>query len=126
MNIELKKLELLNFKGIKEKTIEFGRETNIFGRNETGKTTIFDSFTWLLFGKDSSNRSDFNIKTIDKNGEFIHGLEHQVIGVLDVDGKEVILRRLLKENWVKKRGFAEAVFSGNTTEYFITFKHRIY
>ena len=119
MNIELKKLELLNFKGIKEKTIEFGRETNIFGRNETGKTTIFDSFTWLLFGKDSSNRSDFNIKTIDKNGEFIHGLEHQVIGVLDVDGKEVVLRRLLKENWVKKRGFAETVFSGNTTEYFI-------
>lgn len=119
MNIELKKLELLNFKGIKEKTIEFGKETNIFGRNETGKTTIFDSFTWLLFGKDSTNRSDFNIKTLDKNGEFIHGLDHQVTGILLVDGKEVILRRLLKENWVKKRGSAEAIFSGNTTEYFI-------
>lgn len=119
MNIELKKLELLNFKGIKEKTIEFGKETNIFGRNETGKTTIFDSFTWLLFGKDSTNRSDFNIKTLDKNGEFIHGLDHQVTGILLVGGKEVILRRLLKENWVKKRGSAEAIFSGNTTEYFI-------
>lgn len=119
MNIELRKLELLNFKGIKERTIEFGKETNIFGRNETGKTTIFDSFTWLLFGKDSANRSDFNIKTLDKNGEFIHGLDHQVTGILVADGKEVILRRLLKENWVKKRGFAEAVFSGNVTEYFI-------
>lgn len=119
MNIELKKLELLNFKGIKELTIEFGKETNIFGRNETGKTTIFDSFTWLLFGKDSTNRSDFNIKTLDKNGEFIHGLDHQVTGILLVGGKEVILRRLLKENWVKKRGSAEAIFSGNTTEYFI-------
>lgn len=119
MNIELKKLELLNFKGIKEKTIEFGKETNIFGRNETGKTTIFDSFTWLLFGKDSTNRSDFNIKTLDKNGEFIHGLDHQVTGILLVGGKKVILRRLLKENWVKKRGSAEAIFSGNTTEYFI-------
>ncbi|NMA66676.1 MAG: AAA family ATPase, partial [Clostridiaceae bacterium] len=119
MNIELKKLELLNFKGIKEKTIEFGKETNIFGRNETGKTTIFDSFTWLLFGKDSVNRSDFSIKTLDKNGEFIHGLDHQVTGILLVDGKEVILRRLLKENWVKKRGSAEAIFSGNKTEYFI-------
>jgi DNA repair exonuclease SbcCD ATPase subunit len=119
MNIELAKLELLNFKGIKEKTIEFGKETNIFGRNETGKTTIFDSFTWLLFGKDSTNRSDFNIKTLDKNGEFIHGLDHQVTGILLVDGKEVILRRLLKENWVKKRGSAEAIFSGNTTEYFV-------
>ena len=119
MNIELRKLELLNFKGIKEKTIEFGKETNIFGRNETGKTTIFDSFTWLLFGKDSANRSDFNIKTLDRNGEFIHGLEHQVTGTLVADCKEVILRRSLKENWVKKRGFADAVFSGNTTEYFI-------
>ena len=119
MNIELKKLELLNFKGIKEKTIEFGKETNIFGRNETGKTTIFDSFTWLLFGKDSANRSDFNIKTLDKNGEFIHGLDHQVTGILVANGKEVILRRLLKENWVKKRGFADAVFSGNVTEYFV-------
>jgi DNA repair exonuclease SbcCD ATPase subunit len=119
MNIELAKLELLNFKGIKELTIEFGKETNICGRNETGKTTIFDSFTWLLFGKDSTNRSDFNIKTLDKNGEFIHGLEHQVIGVLNIDGKEVVLRRLLKENWIKKRGSADAVFSGNTTEYFI-------
>ena len=96
MNIELKKLELLNFKGIKEKTIEFGKETNIFGRNETGKTTIFDSFTWLLFGKDSTNRSDFNIKTLDKNGEFIHGLDHQVTGILVANGKEVILRRLLQ------------------------------
>ncbi len=119
MNIELKKLELLNFKGIKELTIEFGKETNIFGRNETGKTTVFDSFTWLLFGKDSANRSDFNIKTLDKNGEFIHGLDHQVTGILLVGGKKVILRRLLKENWVKKRGSAEAIFSGNTTEYFI-------
>jgi exonuclease SbcC len=119
MNIELKKLELLNFKGIKEKTIEFGKETNIFGRNETGKTTIFDSFTWLLFGKDSTNRSDFNIKTLDKNGEFIHGLDHQVTGILLVGGKKVILRRLFKENWVKKRGSAEAIFSGNTTEYFV-------
>ena len=119
MNIELAKLELLNFKGIKELTIEFGKETNICGRNETGKTTIFDSFTWLLFGKDSTNRSDFNIKTLDKNGEFIHGLDHQVTGILFVGGKKVILRRLLKENWVKKRGSAEAIFSGNTTEYFI-------
>lgn len=119
MNIELAKLELLNFKGIKELTIEFGKETNIFGRNETGKTTVFDSFTWLLFGKDSTNRSDFNIKTLDKNGEFIHGLDHQVTGILLVGGKKVILRRLLKENWVKKRGSAEAIFSGNTTEYFV-------
>ncbi len=119
MNIELKKLELLNFKGIKELTIDFGKETNILGQNASGKTTIFDSFTWLLFGKDSANKSDFNIKILNKKGEVIHGLNDQVTGVLILGDKEVILRRVLKENWVKKRGSADLVFSGNSTEYFI-------
>ena len=119
MNIELKKLELLNFKGIKELTIDFGKETSIYGENATGKTTIFDAFTWLLFGKDSANKSDFNIKILNKNGETIHGLNDQVTGTLIVGNKEVILRRALKENWVKKRGSADSIFSGNTTEYFI-------
>nr|WP_312577713.1 AAA family ATPase [Sedimentibacter sp.] len=119
MNIELKKLELLNFKGIKELNIDFAKETSIYGENATGKTTVFDAFTWLLFGKDSTNRSDFNIKIINKNGETIHGLNDQVTGTLIVGDKEVILRRALKENWVKKRGSSNLVFSGNTTEYFI-------
>ena len=115
MNIELKKLELLNFKGIKELTIDFGKETSIYGENATGKTTIFDAFTWLLFGKDSANKSDFNIKILNKNGETIHGLNDQVTGTLIVGNKEVILRRALKENWVKKRGSADSIFSGNST-----------
>lgn len=118
-NITLEKLELKNFKGIKDLTIDFASETNIYGKNATGKTTIFDSFTWLLFGKDSANRSDFNIKTLNKDGEAIHGLEHEVTGTLNIGGKKVILRRALKENWVKKRGSAEQVFSGNVTDYFI-------
>ncbi len=119
MNIELKKLTLTNFKGIKDLTIDFGEETNIYGDNATGKTTIFDAFMWLLFGKDSANRSDFNIKTLDKDNNIIHGLEHIVEGILTVDGKEIILYRALKENWVKKRGSTESVYSGNVTDYFI-------
>lgn len=119
MNIELEKLELLNFKGIKELTIDFGKETSIYGENATGKTTIFDAFTWLLFGKDSANKSDFNIKILNKKGETIHGLNDQVTGTLIVGDKKVILRRAMKENWVKKRGSADSIFSGNTTEYFI-------
>lgn len=119
MNIQLKQLALRNFKGIKEIKIDFKEETYIYGDNATGKTTIFDSFTWLLFGKDSANRADFNIKTLDANGEPLHGLEHEVTGLLNIDGKDVILKRILKENWVKKRGSADSVFSGNVTEYFV-------
>lgn len=119
MNIQLKQLALSNFKGIKSLAINFEKETSIYGENATGKTTVFDSFTWLLFGKDSANRADFNVKTLNSKGEALHGLECEVTGILNIDSKDVILKRVLKENWVKKRGSADSVFSGNVTEYFV-------
>lgn len=66
--IKLKSLSLVNFKGIRSLNIGFSdAETLVAGENGTGKTTVFDSFLWLLFGKDSTGRSDsnFNIKTLD-------------------------------------------------------------
>ena len=60
--IKLKKLILENFKGIKELKIDFSNVTNIFGDNGVGKTTIFDAFTWLMFGKDSTDKKDFSIQ----------------------------------------------------------------
>lgn len=119
MNIKLKKLVLKNFKGIKDLSIDFGEVTSISGRNATGKTTIVDAFTWLLFGKDSKDRTTFNIKTLDENGEELHGLEHSVIGELEVDGQTITLQRLYKEKWVKQRGQAQSELKGHTTEYFI-------
>lgn len=119
MKINLKKLTLSNFKGIKNLTIDFGKETNILGENASGKSTVFDAFMWLLFSKDSTNRSDFTVKTLDADGQVIHGLENMVEGILTADGKEILLKRVLKENWVKKRGSADSIFSGNTTDYFI-------
>lgn len=119
MKIVLKKLELKNFKGIKELTIDFGNVTSINGRNATGKTTVVDAFTWLLFGKDSKDRTTFNIKTLDANGEELHGLEHSVTGELEVDGQAITIQRLYKEKWTKQRGQAQAELKGHTTEYFI-------
>lgn len=118
--IVLKKLSLINFKGIKElviDTFEDGR-TDIFGANGTGKTTVFDAFTWLLFGKDSTDRKDFEIKTLDALGKVIPKIEHEVNAIIEVDNVEISIRRILKENWVKRRGSIEAEFSGNVTEYF--------
>ena len=68
MEIKIFSLKLKNFKGIKELKIDFNcQNTNIYGANATGKTTIFDAFKWLFFDKDSSDRKDFNIKTLDNN-----------------------------------------------------------
>jgi len=117
MKIKLLKLSLKNFKGIKEFDIKFANVTEIRGTNATGKTTIVDAFNWLVFGKDSKDRKDFNIKTLDESGNEFHGLEHSVIGILEVDGRTITLSRIYKEKWTKTRGQAEKELKGHTTEY---------
>ena len=118
--MELMRLTLTNFKGIKSFTLEpQGQDCDVFGANATGKTTLQDAFLWLLFGKNSQNKKDFNIKTLDANGEPYHGLEHTVEAVLQVDGKLVTLRKTLTEKWTKKRGEAEKQFTGHQTEHWV-------
>lgn len=118
MNIQLMRLSLRNFKGIRMLDVNFGHETTISGDNATGKTSIFDAFTWLLFGKDTTGRNDFEIKTLNASGNPIHRLEHEVSATLQVDGMEVELRRIYKEKWIKKRGSVEPEFSGHTEDFF--------
>lgn len=118
MKIELKALKLKYFKGVKEIEINFDKNTNIYGDNATGKTTIFDAYSWLLFGKDSANNTNFNIKTILPDGK-VPDVEHEVEGLLAIDGKDIKLRKIYKEVWTKKRGSNNSVFSGHTTTYSI-------
>lgn len=117
MRIDLKKLTLINFKGIRNLAIDFEEETSIFGKNEAGKTTIHDACRWLLFGKDSTDRADFEIKTLDKNNRVIPKLSHEVEAIFLIDGIETTLKRVLEEKWEKKRGKPEAAFTGNQTSY---------
>ena len=120
MEIRLLKLELENFKGIKKKAIDFGgKDTVISGANATGKTTIVDAFTWLLFDKDSSDRSSFSIKTHDDKGQAISGLSHTVTALLSVNNKEMELSKTYEEKWTKRRGEAAHQLTGHTTTYSI-------
>ena len=116
-NIELKRLELRNFKGTKELDINFNQVTNIRGENETGKTTIFDAFTWLMFDKDSKDRTTFEIKTLNSDNEPLHGLDHSVTGILDIDGKVWTLKKTYKEKWTKRRGDVTKELTGHETVY---------
>ena len=120
MEIKLIKMKLKNFKGIKDLEINFeGRNANIYGRNATGKTTIFDAFKWTFFDKDSNDRKDFNIKTLDKNNNPIHFLEHEVEITLEIDSLRTTFRKMLQEKWVRKRGQEQQEFSGHETSYWI-------
>lgn len=93
-------IRFLNFKGFRDKRIEFGAHTQISGANATGKTTVFDGFTWCLFGKDSHDRKQFSIKTLDADNVAIPKIPHEVEVGLDIDGNKVVLCRRYNEKWV--------------------------
>lgn len=116
--MKLTKLELLNFKGLKAFTINFNGDVIIRGDNATGKTTVFDSVCWLLFGKDSLDRADFEIKTLD-SGEPVHKVNHEVTGTFTLDeGGTVELKRVYREKYSSPRG-GEVTMTGHTTDYFV-------
>ena len=120
MEIKLMKMKIRNFKGIKDLEINFeGKNTNIYGANATGKTTVFDAFKWLFFNKDSSNRTKFSIKTLDKNNRPIHFLEHEVEIILNIDGVNTKFKKIYYENWVKHRGQEEQELSSHENKYWI-------
>lgn len=122
MEIVLKSLHLVNFKGARDLELSFSPGTSLVkGDNGTGKTTVFDAFTWLLFGKDSTQRSDsnFNIKTLDSQGNPILKQEHSVTAVLLVDGKEMKLKRMYREKWEKPTGTTTETLKNHETLFYV-------
>lgn len=111
-------LKLENFQGVADKFFDFedGQNYSIYGDNATGKTTVYNAFTWLLTGNSSTGIKSFNPKTIEA-----HGLDHSVEAVM-LDEKtqsRVTLKRVFREVYTKKRGAVSEVFSGHTTDYYI-------
>ena len=71
-----------------------------------------------MFGKDSSDKTDFNVKTLTNDGKPIHKLDHEVMAVLEVDGTPVTFKRVLREKWVKPKGKDQTEMQGHETTYF--------
>lgn len=115
--IKIKRMVIENFKGCKRRMVYFADRTKITGRNASGKTTIFDAFTWLLFDKDSSGATKFQVRPLNEDGEPLHYVDISVECTLEIDGIEMTITKVQKEKWTKKRGEEEQVFSGNVNEF---------
>lgn len=118
MKLKLMNLEFINFKGGKE-LINYADKTNITADNGVGKSRTNDAFHWLFFGKDSHDRSDFDIKPLNSNGAVIHEKDVEVSANILKDEKSHRLMKVFKEKWVKKRGAEHRELSGHTTVHYV-------
>lgn len=117
MEIRLESAHFENFKGLKDVTVNFSDKTFICGQNASGKTSIFDGVTWILFDKNSQFDSKFEVRELDENGNKVHFTEILGTLVLTADGQQYELTKVQKEKWVKKRGQEQQEFSGNQNNY---------
>ena len=115
--IKLKSLSINNFKGINHLDVTFGDKTRISGRNAVGKTSVFDSYMWLLFSKDSLGNAKFDIRPLDADGNMINNLEISVEASIRVNDEEYALKKTQKQVWRKKRGTDTTEFQGNVNEF---------
>lgn len=122
-NIRLNSLKIENFKKIAMLCLRLdGRSITIYGDNATGKSSVYDAFTWALFSKDSSGNGDknFEVKPLNSNGEV---KDHQAITSVEVefdaDGEIITFHRTYREIWATRRGTGTPVYEGNTSDYFV-------
>lgn len=121
--IQIIRLTLDNFKCHRHLTLQLdGNNVTLYGDNATGKTSVYDALTWLLFGKDSAGNGEKNIeiKPLDSTGSVIdHSAITSVEAELSVDGEITTLKRTYREVWSTKRGTSVETYDGNTSEYFV-------
>lgn len=112
MRMILKSLHIENFKGVKDKTYEFGKITRVSGMNRRGKTTIGSAWYWLISDKNYELTSNPNIKP-----DNVEDCIPTVTADVDVDGKEITLSKMQKRKVGKpdKNGVSKVTIT-NTYE----------
>lgn len=118
--MKIQRLALENFQGIRKAEFHlYGKNAAIYGDNATGKTTVANAITWLLYDKAADGAKNYSPQTRDADGD-VHRLVHAVEMTIQADGGRVItLRKEYHEVWKKKRGSAQDERTGNTIDYFI-------
>ena len=123
--MKLLKLTIENFKGHGLRVVEFSPTiTRVYGANGTGKTSLFDSFCWMLWAKDSDDRTQSGNVSFypfdpDKQGEVLHNVVVKVEAVVEIDGAQHVLCRTMQEKWTTPNGTELPRFTGNETKLYI-------
>ena len=106
-NVILKYIKLENWRAQNMRVDFSENKTVIKGRNESGKSTIYNAFLWLLTGCDEYDRTNFRLfdDTIEQTKET--SLPAIVEAVILIDDVEYKLKRTATIGWTRKRGKVE-------------------
>lgn len=92
MQVQIKRIILNYFKGVKNATYDIGMLTNIFGKNGAGKSTIATAFYWVLSDKSVELVSNPSIRPDD-----MEECVPRVDIILDIDGREITITKSQKQ-----------------------------
>lgn len=114
-------LKLQDFQGLRHYVLEAdGKSVSVYGTNGTGKTTIANSISWVLFDKPYTGEKNYSPKTTDADGKELHHLDHRAEAVFQRDdGSRIAMTRVFHEVWKKKRGSSTEEFSGHVVDNYI-------
>ena len=112
--MKILKMKLENFQGVKELELDpRGESCAIYGDNGTGKSTVYNAFTWLMYGKPSTQEKNYTPKTTGS-----HNLHHSVEMTVELaDGSEMVLKKDFHEVYKTMKGNPQPLLSGHTTDY---------
>lgn len=110
--IQLKKLELTNYRNIEHAVYEFDGNSKIVGDNRIGKTNTLEAIYYLLTGYLLNGSSDIQAIKPQSNTRAIVSVE----GSFDVDGTTITICKKFGEEWAKQRNTGEEVMRGHFSE----------
>lgn len=105
MEIKLLGMRLENFMCYVDTEFSFFQSTKILAENGRGKSSIVTAFNWVLFNCDYELKDNPQVRRV-VDGKSVDDMDVSVTLMLDVDGKEVTLRK------VQKRIYGETVKDG--------------
>ncbi len=99
-DIIIKSLTVVNFMAYAEKTFTFGKLTSLSGMNGVGKSTVVTAYNWLFFNCDYELKDNPPIRR-EVDGVSIDDIDTSVSAVIEIDGKEVVVRKVQKRKYSK-------------------------
>lgn len=119
--IVLKAVHGENFKTFKAVDLSFDKNSKVYAKNYTGKSSIADLVSWVLFAKSGTGNvegKNFHPRRYDANGINIDHVDVVAEIVLCIDGTDTTIRKVQKQNWVRHKGDEEKTYEGDSTEFF--------